>query len=199
VKICSSEVAYDWQAWHDRFHEYVHNAITIIGGGTTCPRAPSAGEFNAPLIKKIITSFLKTTTSTMTTEALLPPQQEVPQEEDDEEEEPQRSSSLMTSMKLMVAAALLVSAVTTYNNNSNNKDSRISSSHRRLTEVGDAVPSYMNDLMEELKERKRLMEETPPEEVKYWFEYTGPLQVSVSFDTGALDDLTTTQAPRTRK
>lgn len=25
------------------------------------------------------------------------------------------------------------------------------------------------------------MEETPPDEVKYWFEYTGPLQVRFSF------------------
>lgn len=31
--------------------------------------------------------------------------------------------------------------------------------------------------MKDLKERKKLMEETPPEEVKYWFEYTGSLQV----------------------
>ena len=38
-------------------------------------------------------------------------------------------------------------------------------------------PSYMKGLMEDLKSRKKLMEETPPEEVKYWFEYTGPLQV----------------------
>jgi hypothetical protein len=120
----------------------------------------------------------------MTTEALPPPpQQEGPQKEDDEVEEPQGSTSLMTSMKLMMAAALLVSAVTTYMNNNNINDSLTfgSSSHRRLTEVGDAIPSYMHDLMEELKERKRLMEETPPQEVKYWFEYTGPLQVSASF------------------
>ncbi len=39
-------------------------------------------------------------------------------------------------------------------------------------------PSYMKDLTEDLKARRKLMEETPPEEVKYWFEYTGPLQVS---------------------
>jgi len=39
----------------------------------------------------------------------------------------------------------------------------------------------MTDLMLELKERKKLMEETPPEEIKYWFEYTGPLQVSRDF------------------
>jgi len=34
----------------------------------------------------------------------------------------------------------------------------------------------MKHLTDELKERKKLMEETPPEEVKYWFEYTGELQ-----------------------
>ncbi len=42
-------------------------------------------------------------------------------------------------------------------------------------------PSYMKDLTEDLKARRKLMEETPPEEVKYWFEYTGPLQVSFVF------------------
>ena len=51
--------------------------------------------------------------------------------------------------------------------------------HRRLTAVmGDTLPSYMNDLNDDLKERKKLFRETPPEEVKYWFEYTGQLQVS---------------------
>lgn len=35
----------------------------------------------------------------------------------------------------------------------------------------------MNDLMKDLEERNKLFDETPPEEVKYWFEYTGPLQV----------------------
>jgi hypothetical protein len=39
-------------------------------------------------------------------------------------------------------------------------------------------PSYMKDLLEDLKSRTKLMDETPPAEVKYWFEYTGPLQVS---------------------
>jgi len=48
---------------------------------------------------------------------------------------------------------------------------------RRLNEISkEAPPSYMRDLVEDLKARKKLMEETPPEEVKYWFEYTGPLQ-----------------------
>lgn len=49
---------------------------------------------------------------------------------------------------------------------------------RRLSDAKRNPPSYMKDLMDDLKARKKLMEETPPEEVKYWFEYTGPLQVS---------------------
>eukprot|EP00536_Pseudo-nitzschia_multiseries_P016948 jgi/Psemu1/247859/estExt_Genewise1.C_13040009 len=42
--------------------------------------------------------------------------------------------------------------------------------------MGDVVPSYMDALTKDLKERKKLFDDTPPEEVKYWFEYTGPLQ-----------------------
>ena len=53
--------------------------------------------------------------------------------------------------------------------------SDVDRSHRRLSAADP--PSYMEDLLEDLKARKKLMEETPPEEVKYWFEYTGPLQV----------------------
>jgi hypothetical protein len=49
---------------------------------------------------------------------------------------------------------------------------------RRLSVVGDSTPGYMEGLMKDLRERQKLFEETPPEEVKYWFEYTGPLQVS---------------------
>jgi hypothetical protein len=48
---------------------------------------------------------------------------------------------------------------------------------RRLSMMGDTVPTYIEDLMKDLRERKKLFDETPPEEVKYWFEYTGPLQV----------------------
>ena len=50
---------------------------------------------------------------------------------------------------------------------------------RRLTAVlGETIPSYMKTLNEDLEARKKLFADTPPEEVKYWFEYTGPLQVS---------------------
>ena len=56
-------------------------------------------------------------------------------------------------------------------------DRSIDNSHRRLSSADP--PSYMTHLFADLKARKKLMEETPPEEVKYWFEYTGPLQVRI--------------------
>jgi hypothetical protein len=95
------------------------------------------------------------------------------------DEAPQRSSSaLMTGLKLVAAAGFLFSAISTLSN----KGSSVSATdlpeeHRRLLETSDGIPSYMKPLMTDLVERKKLMEETPPEEVKYWFEYTGPLQV----------------------
>lgn len=52
---------------------------------------------------------------------------------------------------------------------------------RRLSSANsiskDSPPSYMKNLFDDLKERTKLMTETPADEVKYWFEYTGPLQV----------------------
>lgn len=89
------------------------------------------------------------------------------------EEEP-KPSTAMTILKTLAAIAILASAVTTFLNN----DQESEFPRRRLTMVGDSVPSYMDPVMKELKERKKLFADTPPEEVKYWFEYTGPLQVS---------------------
>jgi len=115
-----------------------------------------------------VTGMLITTESRSTmSDAVPPPSYE-------EESLPQgSSSSIMTAIKLLAASAFLVSAITTVTSNNTDSNSAV---HRRLLQVGDTIPSYMNDLMLELKERKKLMEETPPEEVKYWFEYTGPLQ-----------------------
>ena len=50
--------------------------------------------------------------------------------------------------------------------------------HRRLQET-NGIPSYMQPMMKDLEDRKKLFRESPPEEVKYWFEYSGPLQVSL--------------------
>mmetsp|Transcript_2471 Transcript_2471/g.3476 ORF Transcript_2471/g.3476 Transcript_2471/m.3476 type:complete len:774 (+) Transcript_2471:60-2381(+) len=97
------------------------------------------------------------------------------------------SSHFISALKIIVSSALLVSALSNYISHRNNANDHANSSarpgieaqHRRrlmTDEHNTGIPTYMDDLFEDLKERKKLMEETPPEEVKYWFEYTGPLQ-----------------------
>jgi hypothetical protein len=118
------------------------------------------------------------------------------------------TSNAFTVVKLLAAAALFYSAGVTFAetyqqisarsnlnsahdieafaaaNNNNNAYGFINwDGHgRRLSSAAkiskENPPSYMKDLFEDLKARTKLMEETPPAEVKYWFEYTGPLQVS---------------------
>jgi hypothetical protein len=118
------------------------------------------------------------------------------------------TSNAFTVVKLLAAAALFYSAGVTFAetyhqisarstlnsahdieaftsaNNNNNAYSYINwDGHgRRLSSAAkiskENPPSYMKNLFEDLKARTKLMEETPPAEVKYWFEYTGPLQVS---------------------
>ena len=84
------------------------------------------------------------------------------------------SSSLLTTVfKLAAASAFLYSAVSTISSNSPEGGGR-----RQLSAVGDTLPSYMDPLFKDLRDRKKLFDDTPPEEVKYWFEYAGPLQVS---------------------
>jgi hypothetical protein len=87
------------------------------------------------------------------------------------------SSSAWTFIKTVAACAFLVSATITFAARNSSSESF---PRRQLTMVGESVPSYMDPLMKELRDRKKLFEETPPEEVKYWFEYTGPLQVSAA-------------------
>ena len=93
----------------------------------------------------------------------------------------------MTGLKLAAAVGFLLSAFVTLSNNNQHGVAASTPSaemeeshhnrHRRLLEADGATPSYMEPMMQDLKERKKLFEDTPPEEVKYWFEYTGPLQV----------------------
>ena len=100
------------------------------------------------------------------------PMDEEPMSEGSEIAEEELSSSLITMSfwKLAAASLFLCSAVSMYPTDT--------FARRRLTSIENSVPSYMQALFEDLKERRKLMEETPPEEVKYWFEYSGPLQVS---------------------
>ena len=96
------------------------------------------------------------------------------------------SSQLWNCLKLLSAAALCISA---YHLHSSANESRISGGDavlpnrsRRLQQLGiNQVPSYMTKLMEDLIARKKLFEDTPAEEIKYWFEYSGSLQVRLLF------------------
>ena len=93
-----------------------------------------------------------------------------------------KATTIMTSLKLAAAGFFFWSALSKVLSNSATTDSSMTvlsakDEHRRLLAVGDDIPSYMKNLMNELHNRKKLFEDTPPEEVKYWFEYTGPLQV----------------------
>jgi hypothetical protein len=106
------------------------------------------------------------------------------------------SASRMTTMlKLVAASAFLYGAVSTYqqgqqqqqrSHNDGFQAAGVPEHGRRrlLSAIGDSIPKYMDPLLKDLRERKKLFDETPPEEVKYWFEYTGPLQVRILFGRG---------------
>jgi hypothetical protein len=103
--------------------------------------------------------------------------------DEDEDTMPQGSSfSFSTAIKLAVAAGFLLSAIATLRGNpfasASSSTVKLGDETPRRRLMGlDEIPAYMDGLMKDLKARKKLFEETPPEEVKYWFEYTGPLQV----------------------
>jgi hypothetical protein len=95
-----------------------------------------------------------------------------PDKEDDSHND-KSSTFLWTTLRFMTAAALCWSAVQMIQ--TNRSSSTAFTPRRRLTE--DTVPDYMEPVLADLRAREKLFEDTPPEEIKYWFEYTGPLQV----------------------
>ena len=104
------------------------------------------------------------------------------------------TSKCGVALKLFTASSLLISAVSTVyqavnQNDYHPKASNLqyhSTSRRKLAANGslDSIPSFITPLLDELREREKLFEETPKEEVKYWFEYTRPLQVSLDLILG---------------
>lgn len=74
----------------------------------------------------------------------------------------------------LAPAASDASADSHHGHNNNNHGAR----RRLAATMGDAVPPYVEPLLSDLRARKKLFEDAPPEEIKYWFEYSGPLQVS---------------------
>lgn len=95
-----------------------------------------------------------------------------------EQKRQENSSKLISFLKLVASGALLVSSIVTYNANRAALSTHSLVDFRRHLSSVSHLPTYMKDLMSDLDARKKLFDETPPEEVKYWFEYTGPLQVS---------------------
>lgn len=103
------------------------------------------------------------------------------------------SSSSVTTAAAKLALAIVFCGLTVYSLVRNSHDAvrdeaamitttKSSSSHRRLLEATTSSSQnnnyfYMKDLFADLDARKKLFEETPEEEVKYWFEYSGPLPV----------------------
>jgi hypothetical protein len=120
---------------------------------------------------------------------------------------PVQRMALWTTLKLMLAVAFCVAALDQWpslGGRSTTTDTSSSSSiphpheqnhpihHRRLLEettgattshdgaAAAAVvppPPYMMATLQDLDARHALFDGTPPEEIKYWFEYSGPLQV----------------------
>ena len=111
---------------------------------------------------------------------------------------------LWTALKLILSIGFLT--LTYYNNEVRSLLPTVSSTTtitsdapRRLLQVDASssssestttttTPSYMTLLMKDLQNRYDLFTNTPPEEIKYWFEYSGPLQVRmcVVCDVGVL-------------
>jgi hypothetical protein len=151
----------------------------------------SPNEHKSPPSIREASSTAGTTTITITTTTTTPVQR----------------MALWTALKLMLAVAFCVAALDQWPSSggrSTTKDTSSSSSssipdlleqnhpshHRRLLEEttgattshdGAAAvvppPPYMMATLQDLDARHALFDGTPPEEIKYWFEYSGPLQV----------------------
>ena len=82
-------------------------------------------------------------------------------------------------LKLGVASGFVYAALWTTTTPGAAASSSHHHHHRRLESAN--TPSYMNGLVADLQARKQLFDDTPEQEIKYWFEYAGPLQVSAGW------------------
>jgi hypothetical protein len=92
------------------------------------------------------------------------------------------SSSKWALVKLLLSVGFCLSAYHQWNyRKETNADGSVDTTMqrgRRLLQMEDReVPSYMQSTMADLEARHALFDNTPPQEIKYWFEYAGPLQV----------------------
>eukprot|EP01083_Nonionella_stella_P257135 880441_1 len=93
---------------------------------------------------------------------------------DPETNAPNALNAIVSTFKVIASVMLLLSAISTYTSHASLKEASTvilrndTSSRRRLSLMEEdnagsvRVPNYMNDLMENLKERKKLFEDTPP-------------------------------------
>ena len=108
-----------------------------------------------------------------------------PESSDSSTPNPKGPSILWVSAKFLLAVALLTAGYHQWNQRYGEEGFELLLNHRRLSEVASgALPSYVQPLLDELQERKKLFAEA--EVIKYWFEYTGPLQVSFAMNVAAL-------------
>jgi hypothetical protein len=83
--------------------------------------------------------------------------------------------------------ALTVLTLLVRNNNNNNSSAAVHPEvgRRRLEATNNPINAeptpYMEDLFADLQARKKLFDDTPAQEIKYWFEYSGALQVWYSY------------------
>ena len=101
--------------------------------------------------------------------------------------------ALWTTLKLMASAALCFQAFSMHQQRTemsvmqeDHLEAEQHATHRRLLESdvpaaaqNSPLAPYLSTLFQDLRKREKLFADTPPEEVKYWFEYTDPLQVSL--------------------
>ena len=91
-----------------------------------------------------------------------------------------------TVLKLCVSTVLILSSVYTVGTRFIVDKASSSSTHRRLSLLhnnnnnnDDSLLYYVKDIKQELKDRQKLYDDAKPNEVKYWFEYSGTLQVCI--------------------
>ena len=100
----------------------------------------------------------------------------------EDQDQSQQSSTTLKALKVVVSAALLLSSGYTVVDRlqANNKKDRYP--HRRLSLLGlNGDNYYVDDIEQELKGRQKLFDDAKPNEIKYWFEYSGKLQVNDLF------------------
>ena len=90
-----------------------------------------------------------------------------------------QSRSSLDFVKVLTSVGLFILSFYTVNDYVTSRNGNDVGSERRRLSVLSSENYYVSDLKQELRDREKLFEDAKPGEIKYWFEYAGPLQVSV--------------------